>query len=82
LGPKILIGVHGNGLSTLLWMRPQLQSAVIEFFCPGGFARDYEWTASALGIGYYGVWDKQSVYLQHKNSALEAHTSPQRVFCS
>lgn len=54
-----MMGVHGNGLSSLLWMRPMLQSTVIEFFHPGNFARDYEWTAAALGIAYYGIWNNQ-----------------------
>ncbi|KIO30046.1 hypothetical protein M407DRAFT_69757, partial [Tulasnella calospora MUT 4182] len=52
----ILMGVHGNGLTALLWMEPKPHSTVMEFFCPGGFARDYEWTANRLGISHYGFW--------------------------
>jgi hypothetical protein len=37
---QILLGVHGNGLTHLLWMPPTPQSAVIEMFFVGGFARD------------------------------------------
>lgn len=66
----ILMGVHGNGLSTLLWMRPTLQATVIEFFYPENFARDYEWTAQALGIGYYGIWN---------NHAFSSPNLPPRV---
>jgi hypothetical protein len=54
-----MMGIHGNGLTALLWMKPTIRSAVIEFFFPGGFARDYQWTAETLGIHHFGVWDKQ-----------------------
>lgn len=37
---QIMLGVHGNGLTHLLWMPPTPQSAVIEMFFVGGFARD------------------------------------------
>lgn len=57
----IMMGVHGNGLTHLLWMNGQNPRAtVIEFFFPGGFAEDYEFTSRALGIKYYGVWDDQT----------------------
>ena len=36
------------------------RSTVIEIFYPGGFAEDYEFTARALGIKHYGVWDDQT----------------------
>ncbi|WRT70692.1 uncharacterized protein IL334_007690 [Kwoniella shivajii] len=51
----IMLGVHGNGLSHLLWMPPTPRSAVIEMFFKGGFARDYQWTAHALGIRHFAV---------------------------
>ncbi|KAH9941287.1 uncharacterized protein BXZ73DRAFT_42246 [Epithele typhae] len=53
----IMMGVHGNGLTALLWMRPTPRSTVIEFFYPGGFAHDYEYTTRALGMVHYGFWD-------------------------
>ncbi|GFZ43519.1 hypothetical protein JCM24511_01239 [Saitozyma sp. JCM 24511] len=54
----IMMGVHGNGLTHLLWMNNQNpRTTVVEFFYPGGFAEDYEFTARALGIRHYGVWD-------------------------
>jgi len=52
----IMMGVHGNGLTSLLWMNPTPRSAVMEFFYPEGFAADYEWTANAIGLTYYGWW--------------------------
>ncbi|WWD17859.1 hypothetical protein CI109_102303 [Kwoniella shandongensis] len=56
----VMMGVHGNGLTHLLWMNAQNpRSTVIEFFYPGGFAEDYEFTSRALGIKHYGVWDKE-----------------------
>ncbi|KAG9035592.1 hypothetical protein FRB95_010998 [Tulasnella sp. JGI-2019a] len=53
----IILGVHGNGLTHLVWMPPSPISTVIEIFYPGGFARDYEWTARALGHRHYGIWN-------------------------
>ncbi|KAJ7134322.1 hypothetical protein C8R44DRAFT_869977 [Mycena epipterygia] len=59
----ILMGVHGNGLTSLLWMKPNPRSTVIEFFYPGGFAHDYEYTTRALGMTHYGFWESQYVLL-------------------
>ncbi|WVQ82768.1 hypothetical protein IAT38_004900 [Cryptococcus sp. DSM 104549] len=57
----IMMGVHGNGLTHLLWMNAQNPRAtVIEFFFPGGFAEDYEFTSRALGIRHFGVWDDEA----------------------
>lgn len=52
----IMMGVHGNGLTSLLWMKPSPRSTVMEFFYPGGFAHDYEYTTRALGMVHYGFW--------------------------
>ncbi|KZV67294.1 hypothetical protein PENSPDRAFT_635987 [Peniophora sp. CONT] len=52
----IMLGVHGNGLTSLLWMKPTPRSTVMEFFFPGGFAHDYEYTTRALGMMHYGFW--------------------------
>ncbi|WVW80851.1 hypothetical protein I302_102841 [Kwoniella bestiolae CBS 10118] len=51
----IMLGVHGNGLTHLLWMPATPRSAVIEMFFKGGFARDYQWTAHALGLRHFAV---------------------------
>ncbi|TDL21878.1 hypothetical protein BD410DRAFT_840270 [Rickenella mellea] len=53
----IMIGVHGNGLTSLMWMRPTPRSTVIEIFCPQGFGFDYEYTTRAFGMVHYGVWN-------------------------
>ncbi|KAL0956125.1 hypothetical protein HGRIS_002292 [Hohenbuehelia grisea] len=53
----VMLGVHGNGLTHLVLMRPTSVSAVIEIFYPGGFARDYEWTARAVGLKHFSVWN-------------------------
>ena len=56
-----MMGVHGNGLTSLLWMKPTPRSTVMEFFYPGGFAHDYEYTTRALGMVHYGFWGDQYV---------------------
>ncbi|RDB23569.1 hypothetical protein Hypma_009271 [Hypsizygus marmoreus] len=61
----ILLGVHGNGLTHLVFMKPTRASAVIELFYPGGFAHDYHWTSRALGMDHYAVWNDK--YFTHPN---------------
>lgn len=56
-----MLGVHGNGLSHLIFMKPSRASAVVEIFYPGGFAHDYEWTSRALGMDHYSVWNDKYV---------------------
>ncbi|KAH7335660.1 hypothetical protein B0J17DRAFT_600401 [Rhizoctonia solani] len=51
----VMLGVHGNGLTHLIMMPVTPLSTVIEMFYPGGFARDYQWTSTALGMRHYGV---------------------------
>ena len=58
-----MMGVHGNGLTSLVWMKPTPQTTVIEFFYPKGFAHDYEYTSRALGMVHYGVWNDKCVPL-------------------
>nr|GAT60749.1 predicted protein [Mycena chlorophos] len=53
----IMLGVHGNGLTHLVLMKPNQLSAVVEIFLPQGFARDYEWTSRSLGMTHYSVWN-------------------------
>ncbi|KAF8829970.1 hypothetical protein HHX47_DHR2000013 [Lentinula edodes] len=59
----ILLGVHGNGLTHLVFMPPTRLSSVIEIFYPGGFAHDYHWTARALGMQHFAVWN--DTFLTH-----------------
>ncbi|CAK5268519.1 unnamed protein product [Mycena citricolor] len=53
----IMLGVHGNGLTHLVMMKPTLVSAVVEMFLPEGYARDYEWTSRSLGMTHYSIWN-------------------------
>ena len=52
-----MLGIHGNGLTHLVWMPLTPLSTVIEIFVPGGFAKDYEWTARSLGMKHFAVWN-------------------------
>ncbi|KAG8986667.1 hypothetical protein FRB93_005189 [Tulasnella sp. JGI-2019a] len=53
----IMIGTHGNGLTSMLWMRPSPSATVIEIYYPPGFSTDYSVPARVLGIEHYGVWN-------------------------
>ena len=56
-----MMGVHGNGLTSLVWMKPTPRSTVMEFFYPEGFAHDYEYTTRGLGMIHYGFWGSRYV---------------------
>jgi hypothetical protein len=49
----ILIGVHGNGLSHLLFLPPHAK--IIEIFPPNAHALDYRLFADVRGLNYTGV---------------------------
>ncbi|KAF8599534.1 hypothetical protein BDV93DRAFT_449217, partial [Ceratobasidium sp. AG-I] len=56
----VMLGVHGNGLTHLTMMPVTPLATVIEMFIPEGFARDYQWTATALGMKHYGIHNDTS----------------------
>lgn len=58
---QVLVGVHGNGLSHLIMQALSPLTTVIEIFFPKGYAHDYEWTARALGFGYFAVWNDTAI---------------------
>ncbi|KAJ7066961.1 hypothetical protein C8F01DRAFT_1051335 [Mycena amicta] len=62
----IMLGVHGNGLTHVVLMKPNRLSAVVEIFLPGGFARDYEWTSRCLGMTHYSVWNDTTFTHPHE----------------
>ncbi|TFY54992.1 hypothetical protein EVJ58_g8531 [Rhodofomes roseus] len=53
----VLLGVHGNGLTHLIMMPVTPISTVIEIFYPEGYANDYKWTAHALGMKHFAIWN-------------------------
>jgi hypothetical protein len=54
----IMMGVHGNGLTHLLWMNNlNPRATVMEFFYPGGFAHDYAFITHSLNMRYFGWWN-------------------------
>jgi len=57
----VLLGVHGNGLTHLLWLPPS--SAVIELFPAKVFQRDYQTAAAALGHNYTAIVSQLSLDL-------------------
>ncbi|KAF7350300.1 hypothetical protein MVEN_01334100 [Mycena venus] len=54
---RILVGVHGNGLTHQLWMPPHPRSTAIEIFVPNGYVFDYEMLARNMGHRHYAVWN-------------------------
>ena len=73
-----MMGVHGNGLTSLVWMNPIQRSTVMEFFFPEGFAHDYEYTTRGLGMTHFGFWNSRYVYHLPSNRlrAFYLPTSP------
>lgn len=67
----VLLGVHGNGLSHVLWLAPSRFLTTIEIFFPGGFAHDYEWTTRAMGGKHFGVWN--DTYFTHPDTPFVAY---------
>ncbi|KZO90815.1 hypothetical protein CALVIDRAFT_558497 [Calocera viscosa TUFC12733] len=53
----IMLGVHGNGLSNMLWMERSSRSTVMEIHFPQAFVVDYEVAAMSLGHQYRGFWN-------------------------
>ncbi|KAL7413708.1 hypothetical protein BDY24DRAFT_49095 [Mrakia frigida] len=51
----VLIGVHGNGLTNEIWMKPG--GAVMEIFDVGGFTRDYQLLTEPLRHTYIPIWN-------------------------
>jgi hypothetical protein len=65
----ILIGVHGNGLSHIVFLPPS--ATVFEIFPPTGFTWDYALLAKIRGLNYYG-----QVATGWITSAEDPHHSP------
>ncbi|PFH50203.1 hypothetical protein AMATHDRAFT_61541 [Amanita thiersii Skay4041] len=69
----IMLGVHGNGLTHLVFMPPTRVSTVIEIFYPGGFAHDYQWTSTALGMKHVAVWNERYRTMPDKPEVAYPH---------
>jgi hypothetical protein len=68
---NLMIGVHGNGLTNLLWM--PAGSTVIELFPDECHHYDYQFFAEIAGMQYYGVEGKEtSGYVYTAGSRLGA----------
>ncbi len=64
----VLISVHGNGLSHILFLPPK--ACVMEIFPPDNHHLDYRIFADARGIDYYGILYKDNKFLE-KTQAYE-----------
>ncbi|EJD40540.1 hypothetical protein AURDEDRAFT_186946 [Auricularia subglabra TFB-10046 SS5] len=54
----VLLGVHGNGLTHMLFMPFTSKTTVIEMFYPGGLTHDYEWPARrAFRFKHFAIWN-------------------------
>jgi lysophospholipase L1-like esterase len=51
----VLIGVHGNNLTNLLWLPPH--AMVVELLPPKARAYDYQMLADVAGLDYFGIDD-------------------------
>ncbi len=56
----VLVGVHGNGLTNALWMRPK--SLVLEFFPEGSRHYDYQFFSELAGLNYFGFDGMDKIY--------------------
>ena len=56
-----MLGVHGNGLSSAVWMKPTRRSALIEIVYPESFVWDYHSVGDAVGIRHWAVWNDTCV---------------------
>lgn len=54
---RIMLGVHGNGLSHVAWMTPQSSSALVEFFFDFQFRYDYCTLSQLFGLRYFALWN-------------------------
>jgi hypothetical protein len=55
----LLLGVHGNGLSHILFLPPE--AAVIELFPKDSLLLDYRLFADARGLDYYGIIENRGL---------------------
>ena len=62
----VVVGVHGNGLSNLLWL-PR-DAAVVEIFPPDFHAFDYQVMAELVGLSYFGIEGKRQGYVYVEGS--------------
>ena len=62
----VLIGVHGNGLSHLLFLPDH--ASIIELFPPDNHHLDYHLFADARNISYYGLLYKSSHFLSRQQA--------------
>jgi hypothetical protein len=53
----VMLGVHGNGLTNLLWMQPG--AVVVELFPPGFHQYDYQMYSELAGLTYFGLEGEQ-----------------------
>jgi hypothetical protein len=56
----VMVGVHGNGLTNALWMRPG--SLVLEFFPANVRHYDYQFFAELAGLSYFGFQGMDKIF--------------------
>ena len=80
---RLQYGVHGNGLTNAIWMKPG--STLFEFFPPAAHHYDYQVLAELFGLRYFGfqgknVWREFSRYgSAHGHSPEEVHVAIEEV---
>eukprot|EP00475_Leptophrys_vorax_P040563 TRINITY_DN7543_c0_g3_i1.p1 TRINITY_DN7543_c0_g3~~TRINITY_DN7543_c0_g3_i1.p1 ORF type:complete len:460 (+),score=109.40 TRINITY_DN7543_c0_g3_i1:95-1474(+) len=56
----VIMGVHGNGLTHVLWMKPG--STLVEIFPAGMFVTDFEFYSEFAGLKHF-AWDCKSGFI-------------------
>eukprot|EP00475_Leptophrys_vorax_P040562 TRINITY_DN7543_c0_g2_i2.p1 TRINITY_DN7543_c0_g2~~TRINITY_DN7543_c0_g2_i2.p1 ORF type:complete len:424 (+),score=102.56 TRINITY_DN7543_c0_g2_i2:161-1273(+) len=64
----VIMGVHGNGLTHVLWMKPG--STLVEIFPAGMFVTDFEFLSEFAGLKHF-AWDCNSGFIPESIDVID-----------